>query len=319
MSTTPVTVEAIPPGNVAGIAEYIRIRCAVTPDEPDSIDNVHWEDATYPGEVTRFVARIDGLAVGAATTGRIWMNRLDYPRYWVGAWVLPEARRRGVGSQLYRAVSAVARDAGKTGFQTWLSEVHTSGVEFLTHRGFTIERRDKLVRLHLRDRNPPMLETPAGIRLTTLADRPDLVPGVHATAIEAFPDIPTTDEPIEVGTLDAFVARDVDRVGVPQDGFMIAVDEASGDVAGYASLIFVPGSSTVAYHDMTAVRPAYRGRGIAKALKRATIAWAIRQGLEALETGNDEQNAPMRAVNLALGYQPIPDALSLQGPLAPET
>ena len=68
---------------------------------------------------------------------------------------------------------------------------------------------------------------------------------------------------------------------------------------------------------MTAVRPAWRGRGIATAIKRATIAWAIDNGLAALETGNDEHNAPMRAVNARLGYRPIPDSVGLQGPLAP--
>ena len=75
-------------------------------------------------------------------------------------------------------------------------------------------------------------------------------------------------------------------------------------MVGYASLLYDAASTTVAYHDMTAVRRAYRGRGIAGALKRATIAWAIEHGLEALDTGNDDDNAPMRAVNLALGYRP---------------
>ncbi len=69
---------------------------------------------------------------------------------------------------------------------------------------------------------------------------------------------------------------------------------------------------------MTAVRRAYRGRGIAMALKRATIAWAVEHGLEALDTGNDEENAPMRAVNLALGYKPVPDWIGLQGAAGPD-
>ncbi len=116
---------------------------------------------------------------------------------------------------------------------------------------------------------------PPGILVTTLADRPDLVADVHAVALEAFPDIPSTDEPVDAGTLEAFVARDVDRAGIPKDAFFVALDAASGTVAGYASLIYAAGSRTVAYHDMTAVRRAYRGRGIAGALKRATIAWAV--------------------------------------------
>ena len=95
----------------------------------------------------------------------------------------------------------------------------------------------------------------------------------------------------------------------------MAVDDATGDAVAYASLLFVPGSTTVAWHDMTAVRRAFRGRGLATILKRATIAWAIDHGLEALETGNDVENAPMRAVNARLGYAPLPDELTMRGPL----
>ena len=188
---------------------------------------------------------------------------------------------------------------------------------FLGNRGFVVVGRDKIVGLDLRAMAAPAPALPAGIALRTLADRPDLVAGVHAAAMEAFPDIPTTEEPIEVGSLEAFVARDVERTSIPKDAFFVAVDEASSEVAGYASLKLAAGSTTMAYHDMTAVRPAYRGRGVATALKRATIAWAIGHGLEELRTGNDEDNAPMRAVNAALGYRPRPDYLELRGPLAP--
>ena len=66
---------------------------------------------------------------------------------------------------------------------------------------------------------------------------------------------------------------------------------------------------------MTAVLRAFRGRGIARALKLATIAWAIQHGLAVLETGNDEANAPMRALNARLGYQPMADEIAMRGPL----
>jgi GNAT superfamily N-acetyltransferase len=94
---------------------------------------------------------------------------------------------------------------------------------------------------------------------------------------------------------------------------MLALDAGSGRVIGYASLIMVPGSDSVAWHDMTAVVRDRRGRGVAGALKRATIAWAIADGLEALETGNDLDNAPMRAVNERLGFKPLPDAVTRRG------
>ena len=96
--------------------------------------------------------------------------------------------------------------------------------------------------------------------------------------------------------------------------FAVALD-ADDRVIGYASLMRMPGSDDVAWHDMTAVRRAWRGQGLAVALKATTIARAIEHGLTTLETGNDVDNAPMRAVNARLGYRPIPDFLTMRGPL----
>jgi GNAT superfamily N-acetyltransferase len=161
----------------------------------------------------------------------------------------------------------------------------------------------------------PALASPPGIAITSLAARPDLVEGVHAVALETFDDIPGGDDPMAAGDLAEFRARDVDRPSIPKDAFFVAVDTASGRVVGYASLVLLPGSTTTAYHDMTAVLRSFRGRGIARALKHATIDWAVRNGLTTLETGNDEANGPMRAVNARLGYVPLPDEITMRGPL----
>ena len=147
------------------------------------------------------------------------------------------------------------------------NEARPDGIAFLAHRGFTEYDRAKAVRLDLRGLPIPTVEAPAGIAITTLADDPELVPGVHAVALEAFEDIPGGDQPMDVGDLAEFRARDVDRAEIPADAFTIARDEADGSVVGYAVLSMVPGSDIAAWHDMTAVRRAYRGRGIARSLK----------------------------------------------------
>ena len=232
-----------------------------------------------------------------------------------GCGCCPSIAVGGVGSALYGAASEAVRAAGKEGFQTWVSEAQADGVRFLLARGFVVTGRDKVVRLDLRALDAPEPEPPAGIRLVTLADRPDLVPAIHAAAVEAYPSIPST-TPIEPGSLAAFTAVEVEGVGMPWDAFVVALDGATGEVAGYANLKLAQGGAPYAYHHMTAVRPAWRGRGIATAMKRATIAWAVRAGLEELRTGNDEHNAPMRAVNAKLGYTPRADYLALRGPLA---
>jgi GNAT superfamily N-acetyltransferase len=299
-----------------GLAAFVALVNEVTPEATTSIEEERWADATYPGGV-RFLATIDGAVAGAATVGRIYMYDAEYERSWFSVRVLPRARGRGIGTALWSAASGVARDAGKTGLQTSVSEVHADGIAWLLRRGFAIVERDLMVRLELGGMAPPAVDPPPGIVITSLTADPGLLDGVHAVAVEAYPDIPVADEPVAAGGLEEFVARDVRRAGVAPDAFMVAVDEATGEVVGWASLLLVPGRPAVAYHDMTAVARRWRGRGVASALKRATIAWAIGHGLEALETGNDEANVPMRAVNTKLGYRPMPDELTLRGPLAP--
>lgn len=303
-------------GDEAELRAFVDIVNAVSPESPSSIDEVRWADRTYPGGV-RFLALLDGRRVGAASVGRIYVHEASFPRLWLGIRVLADARRRGLGTALWTAVSEVARDVGKTGLQCTLSEAELDGVAFLANRGFEVLERDKIVRRDLRGLVASAVDPPRGIVLTTLAERPDLDQSLHAVALEAYPDIPSV-EPLAVGSPTEFLARDVRRSGIPAGAFTIALDEARGEVVGWASLMLAPGSTTLAWHDMTAVRRAWRGRGVASALKRATIAWAIANGLEALETGNDPDNAPMRAVNARLGYRPLPDRLMVRGPLAPE-
>ena len=310
-------IRTLDPSDEEGLRAYVSIINAVTPESPTSVEEVHWADATYPGGV-RFLAYLEGQAVGTASVGRIYVHEPSFERYWLSLQVRREARRRGLGTALWAAASGIAREAGKTGLQTSVPEAQTDGVAFLLHRGFEIIGRDKMARLDLRGLDPPVVRPPAGFALTTLADRPELESALHAVAVEAYADIPATDAPIAAGSFDEFRARDLRRDGIPADALAIAVDSATGDVAGWASLMFVPGSTTVAWHDMTAVARAWRGRGVATVLKHATIAWAIGHGLEALETGNDEENAPMRAINARLGYRPLPDELSFRGPLSPD-
>jgi GNAT superfamily N-acetyltransferase len=298
----------------ADLATLVAITVAVTPDEPNSLENLRWADATYPG-ATRLLAELDGRPVGAATVGRIYVLPADFDGFWATIVVLPEARRRGVGGGLLSAVSDRARAAGKMSLHIPASEERPDGIAFLCRRGFDVYERSKIVRLGLAGLEPPPIEPPAGVSLTTLAARPDLVEGVHAVAVEAFADIPGGDEPTAPGDLAEFIARDVERPSVPAEAFFVAVDDATDRVVGYASLLLLPGRSDAAWHDMTAVVRAWRGRGLALALKHATIGWAIANGLTELVTGNDVENAPMRAINAKLGYRPTPDRLVLRGPL----
>ncbi|HYO44999.1 MAG TPA: GNAT family N-acetyltransferase, partial [Candidatus Limnocylindrales bacterium] len=144
------TIRRIDSDDIAAREAYVRIRNAVTPDNTDSTEQLRWQSATYPGEGAMFLAEdAGGTPIGTATTGRIWMYDVSYERYWLGIWVLPEARGRGTGSALYAATSDAARAAAKTGFSTELSEAHVAGHRFLANRGFVETDRSKMVRLEL--------------------------------------------------------------------------------------------------------------------------------------------------------------------------
>ena len=91
---------------------------------------------------------------------------------------------------------------------------------------------------------------------------------------------------------------------------------AGSEVVGYSKFSLTAAQPTTANHDMTGVKRAWRGRGIAGALKRAQIAWAKEQGYERLATQNEIRNEPIRRLNERLGYQEAPGVIIVRGPLA---
>jgi GNAT superfamily N-acetyltransferase len=77
---------------------------------------------------------------------------------------------------------------------------------------------------------------------------------------------------------------------------------AGDEVVGYAKLSIPPEGGDIAYHDLAGVLRAWRGRGIAGALKRTQIAWAKQHGFRRLVTANEERNVPIRRLNERHGY-----------------
>jgi GNAT superfamily N-acetyltransferase len=294
------------------LGHMVAIIGRVSPDNPMSVEEARWQDAQYPGG-KRFVAWLDGVAVGCGGAGRVYMYAEDFPAFWGNISVLPEHRGRGVGSALLDAIGGVAVAAGKPELYGRTTSDRPEAVAFLERRGFREVERMKVVRLELANLVPPPIDAPAGISITSLADRPELADRLYDVAVEALPDIPG-DGRMDPGTPDEFRVRDIDRPVLPPWGCAVAIDEASGEAVGYSNLLLVAGTPGLAWNAMTAVRRGWRGRGVAGALKRAAIGAAVTNGLHAIETANDIDNAPMRAVNRRLGYEPMPDEIYFRGP-----
>ena len=89
---------------------------------------------------------------------------------------------------------------------------------------------------------------------------------------------------------------------------------AGDEVVGYAKFSLTAAQPTTAHHDLSAVKRAWRGRGIAGALKAAQINWALANGYQELHTRNEERNEPIRRLNARLGYKPGIGRIYLVGP-----
>ncbi|MEX2183534.1 MAG: GNAT family N-acetyltransferase [Chloroflexota bacterium] len=137
----------------ADLGELGALVNAVTPDDPASLEEMRWADATYPGNA-RFLATADGRVVGAATVGRIYFYPPEHLDLWASIVVVPDARRHGVGSALLRTVSVHAASAGKSGLQGRAWEHRPEGIAFLVHRGFHELERSRMVSLDLSGHSP---------------------------------------------------------------------------------------------------------------------------------------------------------------------
>ena len=223
-------------------------------------------------------------------------------------------RRRGVGTRLYEAASDWARERGLDRIEVPVRDNDPESLAFAERRGFVEERREKGLVLELTGLEPPPVEPPEGVEIVTWAERPDVARGMYQVACEAYPDVPGFEQD-EMEPFEGWLAHDMQGSGDRPDATFVAL--AGGEVVGYAKFSITAARPKAAAHDLTAVRRAWRGRGVARALKATQIGWAKANGFEQLDTRNEERNAPIRKLNEEFGYRPGIGRIHLQGPLAP--
>ena len=254
-------------------------------------------------------------AVGAGEVCRMAISGEAYARLGARIWVVPERRREGVATQLIVRLQEHARARGKTGLETEVYSDDGGGLAFARAHGFSEDWREQVLRLPLGQRGAPARsgsdphvagQTPS---VRVLDPDRESIAGVHAIALEALADVPGGTTPMAAGDL-AWWRRVWIEAPAARAGRLF-VAELDGAVAGYALLALPPARPGVGFHAITAVARAARGRGVAGALKRAQIAWALEHGLVELDTHNDRTNAAMLAVNLRHGYEPVCDLVGL--------
>ena len=292
------------------LERWLTVATVVRRDRALSADEyLDWQRQAE--DMAWFVASVDGEDAGCALAYVGWHSA---PGTGMGeAFVLPEHRGAGVGFDLYRELASWVSERGCVTLETTVAEDDAASLAWANRHGFReIGRNSRLV-LDLTAIDAPAVDPAEGVEIVTWADRPDLTQALYTVALEAYPDVPGSEgnvmDPYETW-LSKDMHGDSDR---PEATFIALVD---GEVAAYAKLSLSSSDSNVAYHDMTGVRRAFRGRGIAGALKRAEIAWAKQAGYERLETSNEVRNEPIRRLNERHGYTVQPGVVVLHDSLA---
>lgn len=281
------------------------------PNRAMVLDEVREFEASVPDQ-TRFQALDEGRFVGTASI--LAEPRLRERRGAHASIVAArDERGRGVGTGLYRAVSEWARGRELEELEGAVKEGEDESLRWVERRGFAETTRDSLLILELGEVQALPVDPPTGIEIVSWAGRPELTEGMYEVACEAYPDIPGNEDDV-MESLDEWLTHDMTGPGDFPEATFVAL--AGDEVVGWAKFSLTRAQPTMAWHDVTGVKRAWRGRGIAGALKRAEIAWAKAQGYERLQTMNEERTAPIRKLNERYGYRLAPGRVFVVGPLA---
>ncbi|OZV81034.1 hypothetical protein CA850_12885 [Micromonospora echinospora] len=244
------------------------------------------------------LAEVDGEVVGVARTGLLHESAEPGLGY-ANLNVLPERRGGGVGSALLAAAEQRLRAIGaRVAYAKVVDE--PAAVGFAERHGYQRGRSTTHLRLDLTSGALPPVSVPPGVRITTAAT----LAGDPRPLYEADLDA-SRDEPGDVG-MDAIDFADWrttywDRPNL--DWTLTTVAICDGVVAAF-TFALTDGSDRY-QSGMTGVRRAYRGRGLAGAVKRSALHRAAEAGFTTALTSNDAGNEAMLAINRRLGYAPV--------------
>lgn len=228
--------------------------------------------------------------------------------------VRPEARRRGVGAQLWGAIRAELTADGRSSVSTML-ELGGAGEAFVDGLGFSkvLPLAWYVQRVPEADAELPEARLPDGYRFVDWEGVvPDALADEFARAHEVMEDAPSGGMDEQTPSWDRERVRGAARLIDDRGGILLtsvvladADGTGTGSVAAYTELVLRDPSHARALQYDTVVVPEHRGRGLGRAVKRHLLGTLAERhpGVREVSTSVADDNAPMLAVNAALGYR----------------
>jgi GNAT superfamily N-acetyltransferase len=265
--------------------------------------------------------RLDGRMVATGLVEGPLLDNLDLCE--VQVTVLPEFRRRGLGSQMLAAVEQAARDRGRStvlAIVDWPKDGHPEGVgesavQFGARHGYTLALAEIQRRLPL-----PVDEVALDVLAGEAADRHDgytlrswvgpvpeeLLQGWAEVTSSLLTEAPNGDIEREPETPDPARVREAEALAFAQkrEIYATAALASDGTVVAYSNFGVNTEGSPRAYQWGTLVRPEHRGHRLGLAVKVANLRLlqSARPDLREVVTWNAEVNVHMIAVNEQMGF-----------------
>lgn len=307
-----VTIRDFQPEDYPAVVEIGNL---LFPDHPTTVEHERFDDEHFDTKQfirRRFVAvGSSGSVVGEASFSHM-PSAYDPRRFgmWIG--VHPRWHTKGVGRMLYDHLFRQFRTLDAIALRTWTRETMRDSITWLERRGFRELSRGWESRLDLTsfdsDRFADRRDPPEGVEIVTLAEElardPESIRAMYELDCDISPDEPRIDPYTRPG-FEMYRDWVLNSPGSIPDAIFLAKDD--NGYVGLSELFRHDALPGIINTGFTGVRRAYRGRGVAWALKLRALDWAKRHAYREVRTWNNTLNAPMLGINMKLGFvkQPI--------------
>ncbi|MFF3222366.1 GNAT family N-acetyltransferase [Nocardia suismassiliense] len=238
--------------------------------------------------------------------------------------VLPQQRRRGIGTELLQTVQPALRADGRTLLQGWAVVKGGAGDHWAAALGFECVHTGVRQRLVFAETDQSLWEVdpPPGYRLARwVSEAPEELVASYAHAKGAIRDMPAWAVGYQIPDWTAERMR-AEEVATRERGIerrvVVAVCEATGAVVGITEVMLYPHRADQALQGDTAVLAAHRGYGLGRCLKAAMARWLVadKPQLKWVNTSSAVSNSHMLRVNRQIGYHIVRTTIVVEHAIA---